>query len=110
VLRSPFTEFAAAAQAVIDLPLPVMRTLFNRTELPVESLIAAGGVPVTVVWGDSDTIVPPELSSRVADAARSAGTLVEAIAVRGAGHNDGLWQGQSISDVVVRLADATIGD
>jgi uncharacterized protein len=57
------------------------------------------------VLGDADTIVPPEQSRAVADAAERLHRLVE---VPGADHNDAvLLDGEAVVDAVVDLAEQT---
>jgi pimeloyl-ACP methyl ester carboxylesterase len=59
-------------------------------------------VPVTVIYGDRDTIVPTKMSKRVADEAPS---LAERVVISGAGHNDPVMFGPRVADAVARLAD-----
>jgi uncharacterized protein len=60
-------------------------------------------VPVTVVYGDRDSVVPTRLSEQVA---REAGSLVEEVVLRGADHNDQVMFGARVADAVVRLTEA----
>jgi acetyl esterase/lipase len=53
---------------------------------PMELLPA--GVPVRLIHGSRDEIVPPEISERYARAASAAGDDVEVISLEGAGHNE----------------------
>jgi uncharacterized protein len=62
VLRSPFTELADVGRH--HYPWLPVRTLL-RDRFPVLRPIAASDVPVTVVYGDRDDVVPTELSVRV---------------------------------------------
>jgi uncharacterized protein len=98
VLRSPFTELADVAAHHYPW-LPVRQLLKDR--FPVTSLLSVSGVPVTVIYGDRDSVVPTELSARVADAA---GSLVERVVIRGADHNDEVMFGPVVADAVARLA------
>ncbi|NBE97294.1 alpha/beta hydrolase [Nonomuraea sp. KC401] len=99
VLRSPFTDLAAAGQVAYPF-LPVRALLRDR--FPVTEHVAHVRVPTVVVWGTADTIVPPRLSRAVAKAAAGPVTTVE---VPGAGHNDlALLAGQDLIDAVVELA------
>jgi pimeloyl-ACP methyl ester carboxylesterase len=59
-------------------------------------------VPLTVVYGDRDQVVPTELSARVADGAAS---LVEEVVLEGADHNDAVMFGARVADAVLRLAE-----
>jgi pimeloyl-ACP methyl ester carboxylesterase len=65
--------------------------------------VARLDVPVSVVYGDRDSIVPPEQSRAVAEAAP---VLSNVTVVAGADHNDaGLVHGGPVIDAVVDLAD-----
>jgi len=57
---------------------------------------------VTVIYGDQDSIVPTEMSKRVAD---DVPRLVERVVITGAGHNDPVMFGPRVADAVARLAD-----
>lgn len=98
VLRSPFTELADVGRHHYPW-LPVRALLRDR--FPVLEPLAASDVPVTVVYGDRDDVVPTELSERVADGAPA---LVERVVLEGAGHNDAVMFGPRVADAVVRLA------
>lgn len=100
LLRSPFTDLAAAGQ--VNYPfLPVRALLWDR--FPVARQLASVRVPTTVVYGTADTIVPPELSRAVA---KAAGGPVREVEIDGAGHNDMvLLTGREVIDAVVELAD-----
>lgn len=98
VLRSPFTDLAAAGQ--VNYPFLPVRALL-RDRFPVAAGIGSVRAPVVVVYGTGDTIVPPDLSRAVAGAARA--TTVE---VAGAGHNDlVLLNGRELVGAVVELAE-----
>lgn len=99
VLRSPFTELADVGRAHYPV-LPVGRLLRDR--FVVLDHVAATDVPVTVIRGGQDTIVPTELSARVAAAAPN---LVEELVLERAGHNDPEMFGPPVADAVARLAD-----
>ena len=80
VLRSPFTSLAdVGAQHYPFLPV---RALL-RDRFPIRQTIGTVTVPVTVVAGDADEIVPPEQSQAVAAAVGAS-----YIEVAGARHND----------------------
>lgn len=99
VLRSPFTDLAAAGQ--VNYPFLPVRPLL-RDRFPVAERVAALRVPTVVVYGTADTIVPPEQSRAVARAAAGRVTLVE---VPGAGHNDlRLLDGPELVAAVTDLA------
>jgi pimeloyl-ACP methyl ester carboxylesterase len=98
VLRSPFTDLADVGANHYPL-LPVR--LLLRDRFPVVEHLSSSQVPVTVIYGDHDTVVPSALSERVADAASS---LVERTVIRGADHNDPVMFGPRVAEAVVRLA------
>lgn len=100
VLRSPFVSLAAVGRAHYPF-LPVGALLRDR--YPVAEQLSRISVPTVVVYGTADTIVPPEQSRAVADRAAS---LVAAVAIDGADHNDtALAAGPATVDAVVTLAD-----
>ena len=99
VLRSPFTDFAELG--AVHYPwLPVRLILKDR--FPVLDHLSGSDVPVTVVYGDRDSIVPTRLSAQVADEAPS---LAERVVIEGAEHNDPVMFGPRVADAVARLAD-----
>jgi len=100
VLRSPFTELADVGAH--HYPWLPVRTLL-RDRFPVVEHLSSSRVPVTVIYGDRDSVVPTTLSARVADAAPS---LVERVVIRGADHNDEVMFGPRVAEAVVRLARA----
>ena len=98
VLRSPFTSLVdVAAEHYPWLPA---RALL-RDRFPVLDHLRDSDVPVTVVLGTRDHIVPTRLSERVAD---HVGTLAERVVFDGAGHNDEVMFGPRVADAVSRLA------
>jgi pimeloyl-ACP methyl ester carboxylesterase len=99
VLRSPFTDLASVGR--IHYPfLPVRALLKDR--FPVATYVARVGVPITVVYGTEDSIVPPGESRGSVAAARGPTRLV---AVEGADHNDpALLNGDVLVQAVVELA------
>jgi alpha-beta hydrolase superfamily lysophospholipase len=102
VLRSPFQDLASVGS--VHYPLLPVRTLL-RDRYPVAEHIAEVTAPTTVVYGTADSIVPPQQSRTVADAAARLHRLVP---IPGADHNDlGLVAGDDVVDAVVELADAT---
>jgi pimeloyl-ACP methyl ester carboxylesterase len=100
VLRSPFTELADVGAHHYPW-LPVRMLLKDRFQ--VTEHLSNTEVPVTVIYGDRDSVVPSELSARVAD---EAPTLVERVVIRGANHNDEVMFGPPVADAVARLAKA----
>ena len=100
VLRSPFPELADVAAHHYPW-LPVRLILKDRFQ--VAEPLSDSEVPVTVIYGDRDSVVPAELSARVADEAPA---LVERLVVHGADHNDEVMFGPRVADAVARLARA----
>jgi uncharacterized protein len=98
VLRSPFTELADVGAHHYPW-LPVRLLLKDRFQV-IETLSDCE-VPVTVIYGDRDSVVPSKLSARVAD---EAPTLAERVVIRGADHNDEVMFGPRVADAVARLA------
>ena len=100
VLRSPFVDLASVGQ--IHYPfLPVKALLWDRYALAEH--LGAVSVPVTVVYGSEDSIVPPEQSRAVAESAPTLSRLVE---IAGADHNDRtLLDGPGLISAIVELAD-----
>jgi fermentation-respiration switch protein FrsA (DUF1100 family) len=99
VLRSPFTDLAAVGSRHYPW-LPV--GLLLRDRFPVLDHLEDSEVPLTVVYGDRDSVVPTELSERVADEAPA---LVEREVIEGADHNDPVMFGPRVATAVARLAD-----
>jgi fermentation-respiration switch protein FrsA (DUF1100 family) len=98
LLRSPFTELADTAAEHYPF-LPVRLLLKDR--FPVVEHVRRIRVPTVVVYGSADSVVPPEQSRAVADAAAGPVTTVE---IRGADHNDPvLLAGSRVVGAVVGL-------
>jgi fermentation-respiration switch protein FrsA (DUF1100 family) len=99
VLRSPFVDLASVGQAHYPF-LPVK--LMLRDKYPLADQLATVKAPVAVVYGSSDSIVPPEQSRAVAKAAPRLSKVVE---IEGADHNDPkLLYGRELIETVVELA------
>jgi uncharacterized protein len=99
VLRSPFVDLASVA--AVHYPFVPARALL-RDRFRVTEGIARVEVPTTVVYGSADSIVPPEQSRAVAEAAARLHDLVE---VAGADHNDGvLLDGDEVVDAVLGMS------
>ena len=104
VLRSPFTSLADVGARHYPL-LPVR--LLLRDRFPVAELIGQVRVPIAVVYGTADMVVPPEQSAAVAAAA---GGEVRVVEVAGADHNDAaLLEGNELITAVVDLARSLEG-
>lgn len=98
LLRSPYTELADTAAEHYPF-LPVRLLLKDR--FPVVEHVRRIRVPTVVVYGTGDSIVPPEQSRAVADAAAGPVTVVE---LRDADHNDPvLVTGDRVVGAVVDL-------
>jgi fermentation-respiration switch protein FrsA (DUF1100 family) len=100
VLRSPFTDLASVGQ--IHYPfLPVRALLKDR--FPVAEYVSRVTVPITVVYGTEDSIVPPEESRRSVVGARGP---IRLVVVEGADHNDPvLLNGDALMQAVMELAN-----
>jgi pimeloyl-ACP methyl ester carboxylesterase len=99
VLRSPFVDLASVGQHHYPF-LPVR--LLLRDKFPLLDHLANVKPPTTVIYGSADSIVPPEQSRQVAEAAPTLKDLVE---IPGANHNDAaLVHGPEVVAAVVRLA------
>ena len=100
VLRSPFVDLASVGH--VHYPFLPVRTLL-RDRYRLTRHLAEVKVPVTVVYGSDDSIVPSTQSRAVAEAAPRLWRLVE---VAGADHNSpALLDGEVLTDAVVDLAD-----
>jgi fermentation-respiration switch protein FrsA (DUF1100 family) len=95
VLRSPFTSLVDLGK-VHNPFLPV--GLLLRDRFPVVEHVRSYDGPVLVVWGKADTIVPPDQSAAVAEAAHRSRHVV----IAGADHNDpALLNGEKFVELVV---------
>ena len=98
VLRSPFVDLAAVGQ--VHYPFLPVRALL-RDRFPTAEHVARITVPITVVYGSEDAIVPAEQSRAVATAAAGP---VRTIEIDGADHNDlVLLDGGELVSAVVEL-------
>ena len=100
VLRSPFVDLASVGR--VHYPFLPVRTLL-RDRYPLNEQLGQVTVPVTVVYGSDDSIVPPTQSRAVAESAPRLWQLVEVV---GADHNDpALLDGEVLIKAVVDLAN-----
>ena len=100
VLRSPFVDLATLGEVHYRF-LPVGMLL--RDKYPLVEHLADVTVPVTVVYGSEDSIVPPDQSRAVAAAAPELSRLIE---VAGVDHNDPeLLDGDLLIAAVVDVAE-----
>jgi uncharacterized protein len=98
VLRSPFTSLAAVGR--VHYPFLPVQLLLRDRWASLER-IAQVTSPLAVIAGDRDSIVPPEQSRQLYDAAPGPKTLV---IVRGADHNDAnLVAGPEVIEATLRL-------
>lgn len=105
VLRSPFVDLASVGQ--VHYPFLPVRALLRDRYLLGEQLKEVR-VPVTVVYGSRDSIVPPAQSRAVAESAPRLWQLVE---VPGADHNDpALLDGPMLITAVVDLANQILSE
>ncbi|HEX5511801.1 MAG TPA: alpha/beta hydrolase [Actinomycetales bacterium] len=103
LLRSPFTALADVAGHHYP---GVPAGLLLRDRFEVRTNVSTLHVPVTVVYGDRDSIVPPDQSRRVAEAAPNPAKVV---VVEGADHNDAaLLHGDAVIDEVLALAQSSM--
>lgn len=99
LLRSPFPSLADLAQ----VHYPYVPGALLRDRFPLSENLAGVRAPVTVVYGDADTVVPPALSERVAAVE---GPDIERVMIGGAGHNDPvMFSGPEVVDAVRALAE-----
>jgi fermentation-respiration switch protein FrsA (DUF1100 family) len=102
VLRSPFTSLADMARA----HYPFVPAFLLRDRYPVEDRMASLRVPLLVVLGTADSIVPPSLSRRIFDAAQAPKQLVE---MEGLNHNDpGLSSSPELAVTVAGFLDQSV--
>lgn len=99
-LRSPFTSLAEVAKGLYGW-LPVDVLIQDRFE--EIGHLRGLHVPVTVIRGTADSIVPNALSAQVAAAVP---ILHEDLVLPGVEHNDMVMVGPVVADAVVRLAEA----
>lgn len=94
VLRSPYPTFAEVGR--VHYPwLPV--GLLLRDDYDVVGPLSRTDVPVTVISGTADTVVPAELSASVARQVRH---LADEVVLAGVGHNDPPMFGEPVADAV----------
>jgi pimeloyl-ACP methyl ester carboxylesterase len=98
VLRSPFTDLADVGSH--HYPWLPVRVLL-RDRFPVVDHLAVSDVPVTVIYGKRDSVVPALLSARVADRVPA---LAERVVLEQADHNDPVMFGPRVAAAVQRLA------
>ncbi|MFI7060771.1 alpha/beta hydrolase [Kribbella sp. NPDC050124] len=98
LLRSPFTDLASVGRHHYPF-LPI--NLLLRDKFPLTKHLTHLKTPITVIYGTTDSVVPPTQSRAVAEAAP---TLHEVIEIPDANHNDAvLVHGPDVVAAVVNL-------
>ena len=100
LLRSPFPSLLAVGRHLYR-GLPLERLIGDRFDTSTH--LAGCPVPVSVLRGELDGIVPSALSAQVAHGVPH---LLEDIEVPGADHNDAIWYGEFVAAALDRLAAA----
>ena len=85
LLQAPFTSVRDMARALRLLPIGSLWEVIARVQFDTRAKVASMDVPVSVVHGDRDLVVPMWMGRAVHEAARVKGAL---LIVPGAGHND----------------------
>jgi uncharacterized protein len=85
LLQAPFTSARDMASAMRILPVSALWRIIGRVAFDTHARVRALDVPVSVVHGDRDVVVPMRMGRAVHEAARRKGEL---LIVPGAGHND----------------------
>lgn len=100
VLRSPFTSLADAGRAAYGVPVGWLL----RDEFDVRSGVERVRAAVVVIYGEADSIVPPQQSLAVAQASRDSGNDTAELSIPGADHNDPeLAQGPEVVEALDHL-------
>lgn len=101
LLRSPFTTYASVGidSFYPDLPVPIQK----GDRFAVIEHVARLDVPMVIVYGTEDDIVPPKETQAVAGKAKQ---LLKLVAVPGENHNDrALLSGEELIRAVLKLTD-----
>ena len=85
VLQSPFTSARAMGRLVIGRPLLMLWDRLSRVHFDTPKIVSSLDVPVSVVHGSRDRIVPLRMGEAVFSAARVKGRF---LILENAGHND----------------------
>jgi pimeloyl-ACP methyl ester carboxylesterase len=85
LLEAPFTSARDMARAMLALPVAAAWRAIARVHFDTRAVVASLHMPVSVVHGESDGIIPIRMGRAVHAAARVPGEL---LVVPGAGHND----------------------
>jgi fermentation-respiration switch protein FrsA (DUF1100 family) len=85
LLQSPFSSARAMARLIVTLPVVLVWRTISRIHFDTRKAVSALDVPVSVVHGRRDRIIPFRMGVEVYEAAKRKGRL---LLVEGAGHND----------------------
>jgi pimeloyl-ACP methyl ester carboxylesterase len=85
LLEAPFTSARDMARSMLVLPVAAAWGAIARVHFDTRAVVASLHVPVSVVHGERDGIIPVRMGRAVHAAARVRGEL---LVVPGAGHND----------------------
>ncbi len=85
LLQSPFSSARAMARLIVTLPVALIWRTISRIHFDTRAAVSTLDVPVSVVHGRRDRIIPFRMGVEVYEAARRKGQL---LLVEGAGHND----------------------
>jgi fermentation-respiration switch protein FrsA (DUF1100 family) len=85
LLQSPFSSARAMARLIVTLPVVLIWGAFSRIHFDTRAAVSTLDVPVSVVHGRRDRIVPFRMGVEVYEAAKKRGRL---LLVEGAGHNN----------------------
>ena len=101
VLRSPYTSLADVAKAQVKVPV----NLILRDKFETLKYLPDINVPITVLCGSEDTLVPASQSATVAEHVVNLHDFIE---VKGRSHNDDLWFGPYLAKQIDSLAKSSI--
>jgi len=85
ILQSPFSSARAMARLIVTLPVVLVWRTISRIQFDTIKVVSDLDVPVSVVHGRRDRIIPFRMGVEVYEAAKRKGKL---LLVEGAGHND----------------------
>jgi len=85
LLQSPFSSARAMARLIVTLPVVLVWKTISRIHFDTRAAVSTLDLPVSVVHGRRDRIIPFRMGVEVYEAAKRKGHL---LLVEGAGHND----------------------
>ncbi len=85
LLQSPFSSARAMARLIVTLPVVLIWKTISRIHFDTRAAVSTLDVPVSVVHGRLDRIIPFKMGVEVYEAAKRKGQL---LLVEGAGHNN----------------------